>query len=141
MKLQRTVQRGFTLIEILVVIAILAILGALVVPKIMSRPDEARVAAAHQDVQAIMQALKLYKLDNGTYPSADQGLNALVERPSSGQVPTNWKSYLDKLPTDPWGHPYVYLNPGIKNDVDVMSYGADGKPGGEGNDADIGSWQ
>jgi general secretion pathway protein G len=87
-----------------------------------------------------MQALKLYKLDNGVYPSAEQGLAALVEKPTAAPIPTNWKVYLDKMPADPWQHPYVYLNPGIKGDVDVMSYGADGKPGGEGNDADIGSW-
>ncbi|HEY9100538.1 type II secretion system major pseudopilin GspG [Chitinimonas sp.] len=137
---QRARQGGFTLIEILVVIAILAILGALVVPKIMSRPDEARVVAAKQDVGALVQALKLYKLDNGIYPSTEQGLKALVEKPTAGQIPNNWKSYLDKLPRDPWGHDYVYLNPGIKGDIDVMSYGADGQAGGEGHDADIGSW-
>jgi general secretion pathway protein G len=133
-------QRGFTLIEILVVIVILAILGALVVPKIMNRPNEARVVAAKQDVQAIVQALKLYKLDNGNYPSTEQGLKALVEKPTSGTIPTNWKSYLDKLPQDPWGHAYIYLNPGIKGEIDVMSYGSDGKPGGENDEADIGSW-
>lgn len=137
---QRARQGGFTLIEILVVIAILAILGALVVPKIMSRPDEARVVAAKQDVGALVQALKLYKLDNGIYPSTEQGLKALVEKPTAGQIPGNWKSYLDKLPRDPWGHDYVFLNPGIKGDIDVMSYGADGQAGGEGHDADIGSW-
>ncbi|WP_374357833.1 type II secretion system major pseudopilin GspG [Chitinimonas sp.] len=133
-------QAGFTLIEILVVIVILAILGALVVPKIMNRPDEARVVAAKQDVQAIVQALKLYKLDNGVYPSNEQGLKALVEKPTTGSIPANWKSYLDKLPQDPWGHSYIYLSPGLKGDIDVMSYGADGQAGGEGNDADIGSW-
>lgn len=133
-------QGGFTLIEIIVVVAIIAILGALVVPKIMSRPDEARVVAARQDVQAIVQALKLYKLDNASFPSTEQGLKALVEKPTTGQVPNNWKSYLDKLPLDPWGRPYVYLNPGIKSEIDVMSYGKDGQPGGDGNDADIGSW-
>jgi general secretion pathway protein G len=136
----RNKQRGFTLIEILVVIVILAILGALVVPKIMNRPDEARVVAAKQDVQAIVQALKLYKLDNGSYPTTEQGLKALVEKPTAGAIPANWKSYLDKLPQDPWGHAYVYLSPGLKGEVDVMSYGADGQAGGEGNDADIGSW-
>ncbi|GAB3248375.1 type II secretion system protein GspG [Chitinimonas naiadis] len=137
---QRKRLSGFTLIEILVVIAILAILGALVVPKIMSRPDEARVVAAKQDVQALVQSLKLYKLDNGVYPSTEQGLKALVEKPTAGQIPNNWKSYLDKLPRDPWGHDYVFLNPGIKGEIDVMSYGADGQTGGEGHDADIGSW-
>ena len=140
MHLKRAAQRGFTLIEILVVIAILAILGALVVPKIMSRPDEARVVAAKQDVQALVQALKLYKLDNGVYPSTEQGLKALVEKPTTGQIPNNWKSYLDKLPNDPWGNPYIYLNPGLKSEIDVMSYGADGQAGGEGHAADIGSW-
>lgn len=140
MNLKKRAQRGFTLIEILVVIAILAILGALVVPKIMSRPDEARVVAAKQDVQALVQSLKLYKLDNGVYPSTEQGLKALVEKPTAGQIPGNWKSYLDKLPNDPWGNAYVYLNPGIKSEIDVMSYGADGQAGGEGHAADIGSW-
>lgn len=132
--------RGFTLIEILVVVAILAILGALIVPRIMSRPDEARVSAARLDVQALVQALKLYKLDNGVYPSTEQGLKALVEKPAAGQIPTNWKMYLDKLPQDPWNNPYLYLNPGLKGDIDVMSYGADGQSGGEGYNADIGSW-
>lgn len=132
--------RGFTLIEILVVVAILAILGALIVPRIMSRPDEARVSAARLDVQALVQALKLYKLDNGVYPSTEQGLKALVEKPATGQIPTNWKMYLDKLPQDPWNNPYLYLNPGLKGDIDVMSYGADGQSGGEGYNADIGSW-
>lgn len=138
--MQRKQQRGFTLIEILVVIVILAILGALVVPKIMNRPDKARVVAARQDVQAIVQALKLYKLDNGSYPTTEQGLQALVSKPSSGPMPANWKSYLEKLPQDPWGHAYIYLSPGLKGEVDVMSYGADGQAGGEGKDADIGSW-
>ncbi|QDQ27971.1 type II secretion system protein GspG [Chitinimonas arctica] len=137
---QRTRSRGFTLIEILVVIAILAILGALVVPKILDRPNDARVAAAQQDVRSIVQALKLYKIDNGNYPATEQGLKALVEKPTAGQVPSNWKAYLDKLPHDPWNREYLYLNPGIKGEIDVMSYGADGKAGGESYDADIGSW-
>lgn len=141
-KTQRT-QRGFTLIEIMVVIAILGILAALIVPKIMSRPDEARRVAAKQDIGAVMQALNLYKLDNGRYPANDQGLRALVEKPSTDPVPNNWKAggYLERLPNDPWGNPYQYLNPGVHGDIDVFSYGADGKAGGEGNDADIGSWQ
>jgi general secretion pathway protein G len=135
--------RGFTLIEVLVVIAILGILAALIVPKIMGRPDEARRVAARQDVATIMQALKLYRLDNGRYPTADQGLKALVEKPTSEPVPNNWKpgGYLERLPNDPWDNPYQYLNPGVHGEIDVFSYGADGKPGGEGNDADIGSWQ
>lgn len=133
--------RGFTLIEVMVVIVILGVLAALVVPKVMSRPDEARVVAAKQDISAIMQALKLYKLDNRRYPSAEQGLQALVTKPAAAPVPDNWKSYLDKLPVDPWGKPYQYVTPGLKGEVDVMSFGADGISGGEGFDADIGSWQ
>ena len=142
--MQRTssrLARGFTLIEVMVVIVILGVLAALVVPKVMSRPDEARVVAAKQDISAIMQALKLYKLDNRRYPSAEQGLQALVVKPTAGPVPGNWKPYLEKLPNDPWGRPYQYLNPGIKGEIDVMSFGADGQSGGEGKDADIGSWQ
>ena len=136
-------QRGFTLIEIMVVIAILGILAALIVPKIMSRPDEARRVAAKQDIGSIKQALDLYRLDNSRYPTQDQGLQALISKPTTDPVPNNWKDggYLDKLPTDPWGHPYQYLNPGVHGEIDVFSFGADGKAGGEGNAADIGSWQ
>ena len=134
--------RGFTLIEIMVVVVILGILAALIVPKIMSRPDEARITAARQDVATILQALKLYKLDNLAYPSTDQGLQALIARPASAPVPANWKAggYLERLPKDPWGRDYRYLNPGRKGEIDVYSLGADGEPGGEGNDADIGNW-
>jgi general secretion pathway protein G len=133
---------GFTLIEVLVVVAILAVLAALIVPRVMSRPDEARVVAARQDVAALLQALKLYRLDNLRYPSTEQGLGALVERPTLPPVPANWKpgGYLERLPRDPWGHPYQYLNPGLRGEVDVFSLGADRAPGGEGLDADIGSW-
>ena len=136
-------QGGFTLIEIMVVIAIIGILAALIVPKIMSRPDEARRVAAAQDIATVMQALKLYRLDNGRYPTQDQGLAALIDKPSTDPVPNNWKGggYLERLPNDPWGNPYQYLNPGVHGEIDVFSYGADGKPGGDGNDADIGSWQ
>jgi general secretion pathway protein G len=133
-------QLGFTLIEIMVVIVILGVLAALVVPRVMNRPDEARVVAAKQDVASIMQALKLYRLDNQRYPSTEQGLQALVVRPTAGPAADNWKAYLDKVPNDPWGKPYQYLNPGIKGEIDVFSFGADGKPGGTGVDADIGSW-
>ncbi len=131
---------GFTLIEIMIVLVILGVLAALVVPRIMGRPDEARVVAAKQDIATIAQALKLYKLDNRRYPTVEQGLEALVKRPTVEPLPPNWKAYLERLPLDPWGNPYQYLNPGIHGEVDVLSYGADGKPGGEGFDADIASW-
>jgi len=134
------VQRGFTLIELMVVIMILGVLAALVVPRVMSRPDEARVVAAKQDIAQIMQALKLYRLDNSRYPSTEQGLQALVVRPSSGTIPNNWKSYLDKVPNDPWGRPYQFLSPGVRSEIDVFSFGADGQSGGTGVEADIGSW-
>jgi general secretion pathway protein G len=133
--------RGFTLIEIMVVITILGILAALIVPKVVGRTDDARIAAAKQDIGAVMQALKLYRLDNLRYPTTEQGPQALVTRPTTGPTPTNWRPYLDKLPQDPWGRPYQYLNPGLRGEVDVMSLGADGQPGGEGRNADIGSWQ
>ena len=135
--------RGFTLIEVMVVIVILGILAALIVPKVMSRPDEARIVAAKQDIATIVQALKLYKLDNMRYPTTEQGLQALVKKPTLPPEPPNWKGngYLERLPEDPWGHAYQYLQPGLHGEIDVMSLGADGAPGGEGNDADIGSWQ
>lgn len=135
-------QRGFTLLEIMVVVVILGILAALVVPKIISRPDEARAIAAKQDIASLMQALKLYRLDNQRYPTTEQGLQALVERPASAPQPPNWKAggYVERLPSDPWGNPYQYLNPGVRGELDVYSLGADGAPGGEANDADIGSW-
>jgi general secretion pathway protein G len=136
--------RGFTLIEVMVVLVILGILATLVVPRIMSRPDEARIIAAKQDINSIGQALKLYRLDNHAYPTTDQGLQALVTKPTAPPAPPNWKTggYLDRLPKDPWGNEYKYLSPGVKNtnDVDIFSLGADGAAGGEGNDADIGSW-
>jgi general secretion pathway protein G len=133
--------RGFTLIELMVVLVIIGVLAALIVPNVLDRADDARVTAARTDVNNLMQALKLYRLDNQNYPAAEQGLQALVVRPTSGPAPLNWKPYLDKLPNDPWGRPYQYLNPGLKGEVDVMSFGADGKTGGEGRNADIGSWQ
>lgn len=131
---------GFTLIELMVVIMILGVLAALVVPRVMTRPDEARVVAAKQDIAQIMQALKLYRLDNMRYPTTEQGLQALVTRPTSGPVPNNWKSYLDKVPNDPWGRPYQYLAPGVRGEIDVFSFGADGQSGGTGVEADVGSW-
>jgi general secretion pathway protein G len=135
--------RGFTLIEVMVVIVILGILAALIVPKVMSRPDEARIAATRQDIGSIIQALKLYKLDNMRYPTTEQGLEALVKKPTSAPIPPNWKGngYLEKLPKDPWGNRYQYLQPGLRGDIDVISTGADGTAGGEGSDADIGSWE
>jgi general secretion pathway protein G len=133
---------GFTLLEVMIVVVILGILAALVVPKIISRPDEARVIAAKQDIASLMQALKLYRLDNLRYPLTEQGLQALVEKPTSPPLPPNWKpgGYVERLPKDPWGNPYQYLNPGLRGEIDIFSFGADGAPGGEGNDADIGSW-
>lgn len=134
--------RGFTLIEVMVVIVILGILAALVVPKIMGRPDEARAVAAQQDIASLMQALKLYRLDNRRYPSSEQGLAALVEKPQLAPVPEGWKAggYVERLPRDPWGQPYQFLNPGLRGEIDVFSFGADGVAGGEGADADIGNW-
>jgi general secretion pathway protein G len=139
---RRRAARGFTLIEIMVVVLIIGVLAALVAPRILGRPDEARAVAAKQDVATIIQALKLYRLDNQKFPSGEQGLAALVERPSSAPVPPNWKAggYVERLPNDPWGRPYQYLNPGLRGEIDVFSYGADGAPGGEGVDADVGSW-
>ncbi len=140
---RRPAQSGFTLIEIMVVVVILGILAALIVPKIMSRPDEARIVAARQDIGSLISALKLYRLDNKRYPTSEQGLQALVSKPASGPAADGWKAggYVEKLPQDPWGHPYLYLNPGLHGEIDVFSYGADGQPGGEGLDADIGNWQ
>lgn len=137
----RRAQRGFTLIEMMVVLAIIGVLAALIVPNVLGRADEARVTAARTDVANIAQALKLYKLDNQQYPSSEQGLAALVTKPTQNPVPNAWRNYIEKLPQDPWGRPYQYLNPGVHNDVDVLSLGADGQPGGDGFNADVGSWQ
>lgn len=133
--------RGFTLIELMVVLMILGLLAVIIVPNVLDRADDAKVTVARTDVSNLVQALKFYKLDNQRYPTAEQGLQALLTKPSTGPIPPNWKPYLDKLPNDPWGRPYQYLNPGIKGEIDVMSFGADGQAGGEGKDADIGSWQ
>lgn len=134
------ISRGFTLIEVMVVVVILAILATIIVPKIVDRPDDARIAKAKQDIRAIDSALQLYKLDNLTYPTTDQGLEALVKPPANAK---NWRpgGYLDRLPIDPWGHPYLYLSPGQHGAFDVYSLGADGQPGGTGANADIGNWQ
>jgi general secretion pathway protein G len=135
--------RGFTLVEIMVVVVIIGILGALVVPKLLGRTGEARVTAARTDIATMSQALKLYKLDNQRYPSTEQGLQALVSKPSSGPAANGWKEggYMEKLPKDPWGNAYQYLSPGIHGEVDIFSLGADGQPGGTGEDADVGSWE
>lgn len=132
---------GFTLIELMVVLVIIGVLAALIVPNVLDRAEDARITAARTDVNNLMQALKLYKLDNQRYPTTAQGLQALMAKPTEGPIPGNWKHYLDKLPNDPWGRPYQYLNPGVRGEVDVLSFGADGQPGGEGKNADIGSWE
>lgn len=140
-RLPALVQRGFTLIELMVVLVIIGVLAALIVPNVLDRADDARTTAAKTDVNNLMQALKLYRLDNQRYPTGEQGLAALTAKPTTNPAPPNWRPYLDKLPADPWGRPYQYLNPGVHAEVDVLSLGADGLPGGEGNNADIGSWQ
>ena len=138
---RRGFHAGFTLIELMVVLVIIGVLAALIVPNVLDRADDARVMAARTDVNNLTQALRLYKLDNQRLPTSDQGLQALVAKPTVGPIPGNWKPYLEKLPNDPWGRPYQYLNPGVKGEIDVMSLGADGQAGGEGKDADVGSWQ
>ncbi len=140
-RLPALVQGGFTLIELMVVLVIIGVLAALIVPNVLDRADDARTTAAKTDVNNLMQALKLYRLDNQRYPTGEQGLAALTTKPTTNPAPPNWRPYLDKLPADPWGRPYQYLNPGVHAEVDVLSLGADGLPGGEGNNADIGSWQ
>ena len=139
--LRRLAQTGFTLIELMVVLVIIGVLAALIVPNVLDRAEDARATAAKTDVNNLMQALKLYKLDNQRYPTAEQGLQSLVNKPASPPVPLNWKPYVEKLPNDPWGNAYQYLNPGVRGEIDVMSFGADGQPGGEGKNADVGSWQ
>jgi general secretion pathway protein G len=142
---RRRLRRGFTLIEIMVVIAILGILAAIVVPRFVGRTDDARQTAARTQINSLKQALGLYKLDNGRLPTTEQGLRALMEKPTTDPIPNNWKSggywESNKVPTDPWGNPYQYLSPGQKGEYDVFSFGRDGQLGGEGPDADIGSWQ
>ena len=128
---------GFTLIELMVVLVIIGVLAALIVPNVLDRADDARVTAAKTDIANLTQALKLYKLDNQRFPSAEQGLQALVTKPTVGVIPANWRPYIDKLPMDPWNRAYLYINPGLKSEVDVMSFGADGQAGGDGKDADI----
>jgi len=132
---------GFTLIEVMVVVVILSILAALVVPKIMDSPQRARVAKAKQDIRALESALNLYKLDNFLYPSTDQGLDALVHKPAGEPQAANWNGpYVMRLQKDPWGQPYLYLNPGVQGEIDIFTYGVDGQAGGDGVNADIGNW-
>jgi general secretion pathway protein G len=135
-------EEGFTLIEIMVVIIILGLLVAIVAPKILGRTDDARITAAKLQIRQLEEALHLYKLDNGVYPSTEQGLDALVNKPNVGDIPMRWREggYTPKIPTDPWTHAYVYISPGAHGDYDISSYGADGEPGGEGKNADIESW-
>jgi len=136
---------GFTLIELMVVIVILGILAGLIIPRIMGRPEEARRMKATVQLESIETALRLYKLDNGSYPSTEQGLQALVEPPQVGEIPRAWREggYLEKgkVPKDPWGNEYIYLCPGIQGEYDLMSYGADGQPGGEGKNRDVNNWE
>lgn len=139
-KVRLNFQKGFTLIEVMVVVIILGILAAIVVPRVMDRPDVARITKAKQDIRAMESALNLYKLDNFTYPTTDQGIEALVSKPSGSPEPRNWKQYMDRLPKDPWGNDYQYLSPGTKGDIDIFSFGADARPGGDGVNADIGNW-
>lgn len=135
----RAAQRGFTLIEVMVVVVILSILAAIVVPRIMDRPDTARITKAQADIRALESALNLYKLDNHNYPTTDAGLEALIQKPADAAA---WKEggYMDRLPKDPWGNPYQYLSPGVHGPVDIFSLGRDAQTGGEGMDADIGNW-
>lgn len=141
LRVRSALHKGFTLIELMVVLVIIGVLAALIVPNVLDRADDARVTAARTDVNNLMQALKLYKLDNQRFPSGEQGLAALLNKPSAAPVPPNWRPYVEKLPADPWNRPYQYLNPGVHSEVDVLSLGADGQPGGEGTNADVGSWE
>lgn len=133
-------EQGFTLIEIMVVVIILGILAAIVAPNVIGRVGDAQIQAAKQDIRGVENALKLYRLDNFNYPASEQGLQALVSKPADPNI-RNWKGpYLDRLPKDPWGNTYLYLNPGNNAEIDIYTLGRDGRPGGEGEDADIGNW-
>jgi general secretion pathway protein G len=142
MKAVRNNQRGFTLIEIMVVVVILGILAAIVVPRLLDEPERARRTSAATQIRSLEEALGMFRLDNGYYPSTEQGLEALVTQPTIGRIPTRYKDggYIRRIPNDPWGNPYVFLSPGVHGDYDLLSYGADGQPGGEGDNADIANW-
>lgn len=133
---------GFSLLELMVVVVIMSILALVIMPRVIDRPDQARIARAQADLSALQNAVNLYRLDNFAYPTTEQGLEALVEAPQSGPEPANYASngYIDRLPKDPWGRDYQYLSPGVHGEVDIFTYGADGEPGGSGTDADIGTW-
>ena len=139
---QRRRDAGFTLIEVMVVVVILAVLATMVVPRVVDRPDDARIAKAQQDIQSMSSALNLYRLDNNTFPTTNQGLEALIEKPTTEPVPNNWRAggYLDRLPSDPWNRDYLYLSPGEHGAFDLYTLGANGTEGGEGADATIGNW-
>ena len=133
---------GFSLLELMVVVVIMSILALVIVPRVIDRPDQARTARVQSDIAVLENAIKLYRLDNFRYPTTEQGLAALVERPTRDPVPDNWaeNGYIERLPSDPWGGDYQYLSPGVHGEVDIFSYGADGVSGGEGADADVGNW-
>ncbi|MFO7811369.1 MAG: type II secretion system major pseudopilin GspG [Pelovirga sp.] len=135
-------QRGFTLIEVMVVVVILGILAAIVVPRLLDEPERARRTSAATQIRSFEEALGMFRLDNGYFPSTEQGLEALVSQPTTGRIPSRYKEggYIRRIPNDPWGNPYVYLSPGVHGDYDLLSYGADGQPGGEGDNADIANW-
>lgn len=139
----RKADRGFSLIELMVVVVILSILAVVIVPRVMDRPEQARVARARSDIATLSAALAMYRLDNYVYPTTEQGLQALVRQPTAAPVPRNWSAsgYIDRVPTDPWGQEYQYLSPGLHGPFDVFSLGLDGRPGGAGANADIGNWQ
>jgi general secretion pathway protein G len=136
----RSNMRGFTLVEIMVVVVIIGILASIIIPKIASRPQQARIVKARQDISSIENAMQLYKLDNGFYPSTEQGIGALASKPNSDPTPTNWQSYLKEVPKDPWGKPYHYANPGQHGDIDIFTFGPTGQAGGTGENAEIGNW-